>query len=300
MLGPLLFSLYINDLPTVINSTIRMFADDCILYRTINCINDSHRLQQDLDKFSSWSKDWQIDLNAPKCSSMVVTNKRKVVQFCYVIDGTPLKLVKEHSYLGVTITSKLSWTTHINNIVCKAYKILGLIRRHLYDCDTKTKDTAYKSLVRPCLEYASSVWDPYKACNIKKLEMVQRKAARFVCKDHRRSTSASILLQQLGWPTLQERRLNSRLKLFHKSINNIVALPVPDFVEITRYHTRSSLANGFSYRHVRVNTDVFKWSFWPRTIPDWNSCSLKSEEPNRPRISSGDGGDITAFSPARC
>lgn len=292
VLGPLLFSLYINDLPTRINSTIRMFADDCILYRTIDCINDSHRLQQDLDEFSSWSKSWQIDLNASKCKSMVVTNKRRVVQSHYVIDGTPLELVKEHSYLGVTITSNLSWTSHINNIACKASKVLGLIRRHLHDCDIKTKVTAYKSLVRPCLEYASSVWDPYKACNIDKLEMVQRKAARFICKDYRRTTSVTALLQQLGFTTLKERRRDSRLKLFHKSVNKLVALPVPDFVELNNHRSRSSLsANGPSYRHVSVHTDAFKWSFWPRTIPDWNSCTFKPSIQHRPTVLSDVGRD---------
>ena len=130
--------------------------------------------------------------------------------------------------------------------------------------------------------------------------MVQRKAARFVCKDYRRTTSVTTLLQQLDWPTLQERRRNSRLKLFHKSINNLVALPVPGFIELTNYRTRSSLANGFSYRHVSVNTDVFRWSFWPRTIPDWNACTVKPDIQNGPIVLSGDGGDNSSSSPVLC
>jgi len=73
------------------------------------------------------------------------------------------------------------------------------------------KSLAYTSLVRPMLEYATAAWDPYRAKDINKLDMVQRRAARFVRRDYRQTTSVSSLLDQLGWPSLSDRRLNNRL-----------------------------------------------------------------------------------------
>ena len=92
----------------------------------------------------------------------------------------------------------MSWTNHVNHIASDASKILGFIRRNLSRCDSKVKVVAYKALVLPKLEYASTVWDPHQACLVDKLEMVQRRAARFVCNDYRRTTSVSELIRSLN------------------------------------------------------------------------------------------------------
>jgi len=82
------------------------------------------------------------------------------------------------------------------------------------------KSLAYTSLVRPILEYATTAWDPCRAKDINKLDMVQRRAARFV---KRQTTSVSSLLDQLGWPSLSDRRLNNRLKILGKTVAGRVA-----------------------------------------------------------------------------
>ena len=100
----------------------------------------------------------------------------------------------EHPYLGVELNTKLSCDHQINQTVSKAQKTLNLLRRNITECSQMTKGRAYKALVRPILEYTSSVWDPFQASHISKIEAVQRKAARFVTGQDSRQASVSALL----------------------------------------------------------------------------------------------------------
>ena len=93
-----------------------------------------------------------------------------------------------------------------------------LLRRNLWNCKLEVKETAYKCLICPQLEYACAVWDPHFKNDIHNIEIVQRRAARFVCRDYRREVGVvSSLLEKLVWQTLQERRKAARLTLFYKS-----------------------------------------------------------------------------------
>ena len=87
-------------------------------------------------------------------------------------------------YLGVPITNDLKWNTHIYNICTKANRTLGFLRRNLFSCPQDVKEAAYKGLVRPVLEYGSSVWDPHTKCLQEELEKVQNRAARFVTRNY--------------------------------------------------------------------------------------------------------------------
>ena len=114
VLGPLLFLVYINDLPQDILSRIRLFADDCILYRKIKNQADSIILQNDINTLVKWEKDWQMSFNASKCYTMRITHKLKFVNSSYFMGTTKLEEVKHHPYLGVELSSDLKWSTHIN------------------------------------------------------------------------------------------------------------------------------------------------------------------------------------------
>jgi hypothetical protein len=89
--------------------------------------------------------------------------------------------------------------SHINNITTKANKTLGFLRRNTNISTTKVKEHAYKSLVRPSLEYACSVWDPYTKEDITQLEQVQRRAARYVTNRYHKTSSASNMIEHLNW-----------------------------------------------------------------------------------------------------
>jgi hypothetical protein len=173
VLGPLMFLLYINDIGRDIQSTIRLFADDCLLYRPIHGPEDNIILQRDLQSLVDWSDEWQMMFNSEKCYTLRVTRKIKPRQYTYTIRGQPLTQVDNYPYLGVELDHKLNWKKHISNTTCKANRTLGFLRRNLGRCSMEVKQQAYTTLIRPQMEYASSVWDPYRQYQIKELEMVQ-------------------------------------------------------------------------------------------------------------------------------
>ena len=161
VLGPVLFSLYINDITTDIDSEIRLFADDCVCYREIKGTEDTVKLQEDIDRLGCWARKWGMRFQPVKCNIMQITRKRiKKINASYCLEGTILDNVENIKYLGVTITNDLKWNTHVSNICTKANRTLGFLRRNLSACPQDVKESAYKGLVRPVLEYGSSVWDP--------------------------------------------------------------------------------------------------------------------------------------------
>ena len=213
VLGPLLFSLYINDIPVGIDSQIRLFADDCVCYREIRTVEDTLKLQKDIDLLGSWARKWGMRFQPVKCNMMQLTNKRiNKIEASYTPEGTVLENVDSIKYLGVTITNDLKWNTHINNICTKANRTLGFLRRNLFSCPQDVKEAAYKGLVRPVLEYGSSVWDPHTKCLQEELEKVQNRAARFVTRNYTfEEGSMTGILEQLKWESLKKRRTDNRL-----------------------------------------------------------------------------------------
>ena len=130
VLGPLLFLCYINDLPACVSSHIRLFADDCLLYRTINAQHDTVILQDDLNILEQWEAKWLMSFNPDKCEVLRVTNKRKhILHTQYKIHDRILNTVDKTKYLGVTIQSKLNWKPHINNITKKANSIRAFLHK---------------------------------------------------------------------------------------------------------------------------------------------------------------------------
>ena len=127
-------------------------------------------------------------------------------------------------YLGVIVTSDLRLNQHIWNIVTEGNQTLGFLRRNIRINSPDLKSIAYKSLVRPTVEYASTVWEPYTKQNRDRVEIVQRRAARYVLNCHERSASVSEMLKQLDWETLGLRRKKARLKMLHKMHCNLVAI----------------------------------------------------------------------------
>ena len=121
---------------------------------------------------------WQMAFHPEKCQVISITRRRRVLKHTYLLHNHPLAHVDSAKYLGVTITSDLNWNKHVNNIANKTNHTLSFLKRNLQINDTKLKTTAYQTLVRPQLEYASSVWDPYTKKNIDRFEMVQRRSAR--------------------------------------------------------------------------------------------------------------------------
>ena len=203
VLGPLMFLIYINDIASYMTSTCRLFADDCIIYRSIESKTDCICLQNDLDHFSQWNNLWQMEVNITKCA-VIHCSRSSTLQYSYNINHQPLNVTDQHPYLGVIFHKSMSWASHINTIVLKASRTLNFIKQNLYMCSKEVKEIAYLTLVRPCLEYASSIWDPYQLYLITNIEKKQRRAARWTLSDYNRYSSVSNMLKQLQWSSLEK------------------------------------------------------------------------------------------------
>ena len=270
VLGPLLFSLYINDITEDIDSELRLFADDCVCYREIKNTEDTVKLQEDIDRLGCWARSWGMRFQPVKCNIMQITRKRiKKINASYSLEGTVLENVEKIKYLGVTITNDLKWNTHVSNICTKANRTLGFLRRNLAACPLDVKESAYKGLVRPILEYGSSVWDPQSILLQDELEKVQKRAARFVTGNYVDYETGSMtgILKNLKWESLKKRRKDSRLIMLYKGLKGAASIPTNDLVPpIRRTRNHHSLA----FQIPMAGTDIYKSSFFPQTIRDWN------------------------------
>ncbi|KAI8515130.1 Kelch-like protein 26 [Branchiostoma belcheri] len=143
--------------------------------------------------------------------------------------------------------------------------------RNLRYCPRQVRETAYFSLVRSTIEYGAVIWDPYLRKDIDTLEMVNRRAARFVTSNHRRQhVSVTALLHDLRWPSLQSRRQQARLVMMYKITNGLVAIPSSRLIPAVA-RTRANHAH--KYKTLRPHCDIAKYSFYARTIPEWNNLS---------------------------
>ena len=147
VLGPLLFSLHINDITADIDSEIRLFADDCVCYCEIKDKEDTLKLQRDIDRLGNWASKWGMRFQPVKCNMMQLTKKHSnKIQASYTLEGAILENVDNIKYLGVTIINDLKWNTHISNICTKANRTLGFLRRTLFSCPQNVKEAAYHEM----------------------------------------------------------------------------------------------------------------------------------------------------------
>ena len=189
-------------------------------------------------------------------------------------------------YLGVELSDDLSWKLHVKNIASKANRSLGLLRRNLWNCKRSVKEIAYKSLVRPRLEYASIVWDPYHRSDIDKLEMVQRQAARFVGRKYTREPGVvSNLLSELGWQSLEERRTAARLIFMYKVIHQKVAVQSDNILNPATRSTRNSSASIHTYINISTKKDCYRFSTFPVQSPSGTTYPLIHVNPSQLKFS---------------
>ena len=196
--------------------------------------------------------------NAAKCNIMRVSRKQTPIPYQYELSGQVLEEVKDAKYLGVTVSDDLEWTKHIDVITSKANSKLSFLRRNLKGCPEKLRETAYFSLVRSFLEYSATVWHPRQKYNSDKLEMVQRRAARFVKGRYGMFESVTQMLEQLTWTPLSKRRENSRLILFYKIINNLAVVPHSCLEKATIGNTRVSVAYYYFYDNIQLYEPIGK------------------------------------------
>ena len=158
-----------------------------------------------------------MNFNVAKCHSMRVTRHQhhKQILFDYSLHNQTLENFQSTKYLGITITDNMDWGQHVSEISSKATKTLGFLHGNLAFAPWSTKET-YKTLVRPKLEYAAPIWSPHSKLQINQIEKVQRTAAHLACRRWRNTSSVGEMLDELEWLSLEARRDQSSMLLFHK------------------------------------------------------------------------------------
>ena len=167
----------------------------------------------------------------------------------------------------MTIGSDLSWSRHADNITKKVNSTMGFLKRNIISAPQAAKETAYKTFIRPIVEYAATTWAPFTDTETSKIEMVQRRAARFVSNDYRRTSSVTEIISTLGWYTLQKRRDLARLSMMYPIVHHLVDIPVEPYLTPSTSMTRGHDSRFFQ---IRTSNTTYQQSFFPRTVILWN------------------------------
>ena len=227
ILGPLLFTLYINDLPNCLkHTTPRMFADDTSLTAAGETLSEvEKRTNEDLRNVHNWLSANKLNLNIAKTEYVLIGSRHRInsldIQPSINIDKQSVKRVKHSKVLGVQIDEHLAWTKHIEFIAGKISSGIGAIKKAKEFVDRNTLVLIYNALVQPHFDYCCEVWDVLGKTLSDRLQKLQDRAARIIMNFKNESGQSLLARNSLGWTNLEERRVHIKAKLMYKSINNL-------------------------------------------------------------------------------
>ena len=278
ILGPLLFLIFINDIVKDIKGIIRLFADDTILFDIVeDPLLTGITLNVDLSRIFAWAKQWLVEFQPIKQESFIASKKRVKPRHPPLYMGnTQIKEVDSHKHLGIELANDMSWKTHINTIVNKAYKRLGILRKHKFNLDRRSLDKMYKVFIRPLIEYGNIIWDNCSKENKKALENIQLDAQR-ISTGATKLCSVQKLYNETGYETLETRRKKQKLCQMYKITHNLT----PDYLKRLlppriQDQSRYQLRNPNNYMVPITRTTFYFNSFLPSTLREWNSLNIIS------------------------
>ena len=265
VIGPLLFVIYINDMPNCVSSCLKLFADDAKLFRRVATTEDHLRLELDLQNLHEWTKTWQMSFNASKCQVLHLGNTNPEHQ--YQLSNVCLSSDSAIRDLGVIVDKKLSFKQHIEAQVAKANRTLGIIRRSFTYLDKQTLVLLYKSLVRTHLEYCNTIIYPRTIGLMKEVERVQRRATKQQAE--LRDLPYEQRLEILQLPSMKYRfRRGDAIEMYkylHHQYNT-----TPEKVNITLSESRTR-GHPLKLKKPRCSTTLRMKTFPYRIIDEWNS-----------------------------
>ena len=271
VLGPLLFLVYIDDLPLRVLSEVFLFADDTKLFRIILNKRDQAILQKDLNCLNDWSNKWLLEFNPSKCKFVHFGKQKYINNAYYLVDKDGFRNEIQNKEfekdIGIFVDKKLDFGLHIAQKTKQANQIMGIIRRTFRYMSEDMFVMLYTTLVRPHLEYGVSVWNPYKKKYIDQIEKVQRRATKQVsslC-----HLSYELRLKKLNLYTLSFRRLRGDMIETFKIMTNLYDCEVsPNLILSTNTRTRG---NDKKLSTRRARHDFRKHFFTLRITKQWNS-----------------------------
>jgi ribonucleases P/MRP protein subunit RPP40 len=269
VLGPLLFTVYINDLDEELINRVSKFADDTKVLGEVNNISQIEDLKRDLDKLFNWSITWQMQFNASKCKILYLGAKNAEDKFD--LGGKELIKTNEEKDLGVVITDSFKVARQCALAAKKGYQMLGMVARTIVSREKQVIIPLYKSIVRPHLDYCVQAWRPHLQKDIDLLERVQRRVTRMIqsCK----GLEYEDRLKKLELTTLETRRLRADLIEVFKIVSGLEGLKEEEFFTRAANSSNNHFTRGNSKKLTkkRVKLDIAKYSFGNRIVNDWNN-----------------------------
>ena len=267
VLGPLLFTIYINDLDSGLLSKISKFADDTKL--GINAADPKAilELRRDLQLIGEWSVKWQMPFNVDKCRVMHVGGGNPREE--YTLLGSPIAESSRELDLGVLITENFKFSAQCIEAERRAQKILGYIKRMFRHPNKVTVLTLYNALVRPLLEYAVQFWSPTLQADIARLEKVQERATKLVPSVRLKGYERRRI--ELGLFTLEQRRLRGQLIETFKILRGVNEVDPTNYFTLSENPTRN---HGWKVVPPRFNTSIFRDFMTVRVCNVWNSLPV--------------------------
>jgi len=269
VLGPLLFLVYVQDLPQWVTNSIMMFADDTKLWARISTLEDGQSLQRDLQQLAEWSKKWLLAFNPAKCKVMHIGHE---VKTSYTMtDGDSIKTLDtttEEKDLGILVTRDLKSQEQCIQSAKKAQSVLGMVKRHFKELDKEDFLIIYNTYIRPHLEYCVQAWSPHLVKDKVCLERIQRRATKMV--KEVKKLKYEDRLRKLGIYSLERRRLRGDLIEVYKVLSG------KEKVNKDKFFTLAQDNHGLRGHNQRLfkprcRTTVRKQFFTNRIINQWNS-----------------------------
>ena len=280
ILGPILFSLFVNDLPGEVKGLISLFADDSKMYIPLSSDDSAIQLQEDLWMLENWANKMQMQFHPLKCKVMHFgSNNKKADYYMHTVNGAMHKLeeAEVEKDLGVHIDNQLKFTKHCQEKVNTANRVLRSIKHTFRYLDEELFALLYKALVRPHLEYATCIWSPHLKYNIDAVERVQRRATKMIptIKD----LSYTDRLKKLKLETLEYRRKRADLLEVYRILNSQHNLDLHCHCQICPNKemltpTLSKTTRGHSKKlQIQEATGPRKHYFEARVASLWNQLS---------------------------
>ncbi len=275
VLGPLLFLIYINDLPEICTSSVKLFADDVKVYKSFSLTHECNTLKNDLSCINSWSTAWQLALAQQKCEVLHLGKKNPRTK--YHLSDTTLRDAQQIRDLGITMNPNFKFSTHCNIIAKKATQRSALLFRVFRTQHLPSLVRSYKAYVRPLIEYGSCVWNPHLKMDVSRLERVQRYfTRRLFARCKLPYVSYKERLNLLNLEPLNLRRLHIDLIQYFKMIRKYSNLSSTKFFQLASMGggvTGQTRGHPYKIRVQAVRVDVRKHIFSNRAILAWNSLS---------------------------
>ena len=299
ILGPLLFLVYINDLIDSVESDIQIFADDTFIFRLADH-SSTEELNRDLDRITMWAHQWKMVFN-PDLSKQAVEvifsrrNVKSTLPDQLIFNNIPVKTVSETKHLGMILDEKLNFESHLSEKIAKAKQGLGLMKQLKKWVSFNTLEVIYKMYVRPHLDYGDMVYDNGEVLKngliplsissslLRRVESLQYEAARIVSGAWDK-TSKDKLYDNLGWESLQNRRIMRKLCLCYEVLNTKFPNYLYEILERQIYPANSRFHNKGVLKEIPSRISKVKLSFFPSTIRDWNCLESHIKESNSKQI----------------